>query len=86
MKLTLAVYSSNLDPNGTKLTLPWTGDPKSYYGCLRLTEPVEVDFPDIVIDPADALAAIAAERQAVIVESNRKLAELDKRRAKLGAV
>lgn len=79
MKLTIALYREPSRTTGTPLTLPYIADPRSY-GMTRVSEPVEVDFPDIAQDTAVVVAALDKERECAIAAHEKRLADIEARR------
>jgi hypothetical protein len=84
MKLTVALYRQAGRPDDTPMALNADYGPGAYAGYVRITEPVTVDFPDIVADPAVVLAALNKEEAAALANHERMMADIASRRAKVG--
>lgn len=76
--MTIALYRCG---NQT-VVLPYIENAKAYGG-ICITEPVEVDFTEIAVDPKEALDALAQEEAAAIAQHERMLADIAARRAKV---
>lgn len=85
MIVPVALYRTAGHPSDAPIVLNATYSKSSYGGYVRVSEIVEVEFPEIAEDPATAIAALAKEEADAIAKHDQMLADIAQRRAKVKA-
>lgn len=64
---------------GSLIISEYGGDEKPGSGFVQVSEPIEVDFPPLLVSIDSHLKSLKDERDAVVEATNMRLADIDKR-------
>jgi hypothetical protein len=70
---------------GSIIVSEYRGEEKPWSTYVRISEPVEVEFPPLVASTDSQIKALEEEREAIVTANKARLADIDSRKAVLEA-